>query len=98
MDRRVCRIRDVLRTAGTISGGGHVHGRDGVRDYWLRQWATIVPKVAPTRFSRSARGEVGVEVRQTVRERNGNPLSVRMASYLFSIENRLMKRFDARGP
>jgi len=25
--------------------GGHVHGRDGVRSYWARQWAIVDPHV-----------------------------------------------------
>jgi hypothetical protein len=25
--------------------GGHVHGRDEVRCYWTRQWATVDPRV-----------------------------------------------------
>ncbi len=25
--------------------GGHVHGREAVRDYWTRQWAIVSPRV-----------------------------------------------------
>ena len=32
--------------------GGHVHGRDGVRQYWTRQWAMMDPHVEPVEFSR----------------------------------------------
>ncbi|HXJ77253.1 MAG TPA: nuclear transport factor 2 family protein [Candidatus Methylomirabilis sp.] len=31
--------------------GGYVHGHDGVRDYWTRQWRLIDPHVEPRRFS-----------------------------------------------
>ena len=31
--------------------GGHVHGRDGVRSYWTRQWAMVDPHVEPVGFS-----------------------------------------------
>jgi hypothetical protein len=31
--------------------GGHVHGREGVRSYWTRQWAMINPRVEPVGFS-----------------------------------------------
>ena len=27
--------------------GGHVNGRDGVREYWTRQWALVDPHVDP---------------------------------------------------
>jgi SnoaL-like domain len=35
--------------------GGHVHGRDEVRSYWKRQWATIDPHVEPVEISPRAR-------------------------------------------
>ena len=76
--------------------GGHVHGRDGVRDYWMRQWAKLAPRVEPTRFSRSARGELVVEVRQTVHDLNGKLLADRIVGHVFCIENGLVKRFDIR--
>ena len=34
--------------------GGHVYGRDGVRNYWTRQWAMIDPHVEPAGFSAGA--------------------------------------------
>jgi hypothetical protein len=27
--------------------GGHVHGREAVREYWTRQWITVSPRVEP---------------------------------------------------
>ena len=27
--------------------GGHVHGREAVREYWTRQWAIVSPHVEP---------------------------------------------------
>ncbi len=74
--------------------GGHVHGRDGVRDYWTRQWAKIDPHVEPTGVSAGADGAFDVEVRQTVRDLNGNILSDRTVVHVFRIENDLIKRFD----
>jgi hypothetical protein len=78
--------------------GGHVHGRNGVRGYWRRQWAMIDPKVEPTRFSRGAHGEIVVEVHQTVRDLRGELLSERMVGHIFRIENGLVTRFDIREP
>jgi len=34
--------------------GGHVHGRDGVRSYWTRQWQAIDPHVEPFEMSLNA--------------------------------------------
>jgi ketosteroid isomerase-like protein len=78
--------------------GGHVHGRNEVRDYWKRQWAMIDPNVEPTAFSRGADGEMVVEVHQRVRDLSGKLLSERMVGHIFRIENGLVTRFDIREP
>jgi hypothetical protein len=54
--------------------GGYVHGRDAVRDYWTRQWAMVSPHVEPVGFHRTADDAITAEVRQTVRDLEGNPL------------------------
>jgi hypothetical protein len=78
--------------------GGHVHGRDGVRSYWTRQWAKVDPRVEPVGFSTSSEGEkVIVEVHQIVRDRQGNVIVDQMVGHIFQIENGLVKRFDIRG-
>jgi ketosteroid isomerase-like protein len=76
--------------------GGHVYGREGVRDYWTRQWAMIDPHVEPVDFSSGPGGEVVVEVHAVVRDLSGNVLDDRMVGHLFRIENALVKRFDIR--
>jgi hypothetical protein len=77
--------------------GGHVHGRDEVRNYWTRQWAMVDPHVEPVEFSSDAEGEIVVEVHQVVRDLNGNLLADKMVGHVFRIENGLIKRFDIRG-
>lgn len=77
--------------------GGHVYGRDGVRNYWTRQWAMIDPHVEPVGFSTSSDGEVVVEVHQLVRDLQGNVMLDKMVGHIFQIENGLVKRFDIRG-
>lgn len=76
--------------------GGHVHGRDGVRSYWTRQWAILDPRVEPMSFSNGPDGEVVVEVHQVVRDLEGNLLADKMVRHVFRIENGLVKRFDIR--
>lgn len=76
--------------------GGHVHGREGVRSYWTRQWATIDPRVEPTGFSTDADGRVVVEVHQTVRDLQGAVLVDQMVGHIFTIENGVITRFDIR--
>jgi SnoaL-like domain len=46
--------------------GGWIQGRDGVREYWRRQWAAIDPQVDPVAFTRDADGRIIVSVHQVV--------------------------------
>jgi hypothetical protein len=78
--------------------GGHVHGRDGVRNYWTRQWAMIDPHVEPISFSSGLDGELVVEVHQTVRDLQGNILADQMVGHIFRLESGLIKHFDIRSP
>jgi hypothetical protein len=78
--------------------GGHVHGRQGVRDYWLRQWAMIDPHVEPTGFATGPNGEIVVEVHQIVRDFQGKVLSDKAVGHIFQIEDGLIRRFDIRAP
>lgn len=59
---------------GNGMDGGHVHGRDAVRAYWTRQWAIVSPHVEPVGFRRTAEGTIVADVRQSVRDLDGNPL------------------------
>jgi ketosteroid isomerase-like protein len=77
--------------------GGHVHGRDGVRSYWTRQWAMIDPHVEPVEFSIGSGAEVVVEVHQIVCDLQGNLLVDQMVGHIFQIDNGLVRRFDIRG-
>jgi len=76
--------------------GGHLHGRDAVRAYWTRQWATIDPHVEPTHFQAGPDGAAVIEVRQTVRDLHGALLDERMVGHVFHVENGLITRFDIR--
>jgi ketosteroid isomerase-like protein len=77
--------------------GGHVHGREGVRSYWTRQWAMVDPHVEPVGFAEGSKGDVIVEVHQTVRDLKGNLLDDKMVGHIFRIEDGLIRRFDIRG-
>ena len=74
--------------------GGHVHGREGVRSYWTRQWAMFDPHVEPVAFSKGPKGEVTVEVHQIVRDLNGNLLADKLVGHVFRLEKGLVQRFD----
>ena len=50
IDRLLASIHEDVIWANGMEGG-HLHGRNEVRRYWTRQWATIDPKVEPSTFS-----------------------------------------------
>jgi ketosteroid isomerase-like protein len=76
--------------------GGYVHGRQGVRDYWTRQWEQIDPHVEPVGFSRGSDGEVIVEVHAVVRDLDGKLLQDGMVGHVFRFDRGLVRRFDIR--
>jgi ketosteroid isomerase-like protein len=85
--------RDVVWANGLE--GGHVYGRDGVRNYWTRQWAMIDSHAEPVGFS-IVDGTANVEVHLTTRDLKGNLLFDKMGGHIFQIEDGLIKRFDIR--
>ncbi len=81
--------------------GGHVHGHEGVRAYWTRQWAMISPHVAPVSFEHTADGAILVRVIQTIRDLDGKPLQDqagglkdRTVGHLFRLRDGKVARFD----
>jgi hypothetical protein len=54
--------------------GGSLRGREAIREYWQRQWAEIDPHVEPVSVSSRGDGRLAVQVRQTVRDRQGRLL------------------------
>lgn len=77
--------------------GGHVQGRDGVRDYWTRQWAMVDPRVEPVSIAQAADGSFEIEVHQVVHDKEGRLLMDQMVGHIFRLENGLVRRFDIRG-
>jgi hypothetical protein len=81
--------------------GGHVHGREGVREYWRRQWAIVSPHVEPVSFERAPDGSIVVEVRQSVRDLQGMPLQDqthglrdKTVGHVFYLQQGKVVRFD----
>ena len=83
--------------------GGYVHGREGVRAYWTRQWAIVRPQVEPLRFERAPDGSLVVEVRQSVRDLEGRQprdqthgLRDKTVGHVFHLRDGKVTRFDIR--
>ena len=76
--------------------GGWVHGREGVRAYWTRQWSAVDPHVEPVRFDVDDHGRVITEVHQVVRDLSGNTLLDRSVQHVYLIQDGLILRMDIR--
>ena len=83
--------------------GGHVHGREGVRDYWMRQWSVVSPHVEPISFDTTDDGSIIVEVRQSVRDLQGrllqgqtHGLRDKTVDHVFRFQEGMVARFDIR--
>lgn len=81
--------------------GGHVHGREAVREYWTRQWAVVNPRVEPISFEKAEDGAIVVNVQQSIRDLEGRPLQGqthglkdKLVGHVFRFKNGKVIRFD----
>jgi hypothetical protein len=74
--------------------GGRVHGHEGVRDYWTRQWAAIDPTVEPVRFTTRADGSIAVDVQQAARDLDGRLLGEGEVVHVYVFRDNLIARMD----
>lgn len=74
--------------------GGHVRGRQGVREYWTRQWKTLDPQVEPLSIERDRMGRMVVEVHQVVRDLDGRVIVDTTVHHAYRIANGLIQRMD----
>jgi SnoaL-like domain len=78
--------------------GGRVHGREGVREYWTRQWAAIDPAVEPLGVTSRSDGTLAVDVQQTVRSLEGAPLAEGRVTHVYTFREELIARMDVEEP
>ena len=76
--------------------GGRVHGHEAVRDYWVRQWELIDPRVEPRGFTVDDAGRVVADVHQVVRDHAGAVLKDTMVQHVYVIDAGLIRRMDIR--
>lgn len=100
MDGVLAALTDDVAWANGMDGG-HVHGREAVRAYWTRQWTMVSPHVEPLGFHRAADGTIMAEVRQSVRDLEGNPLQGqthglkdKTVGHVFCLREGKVARFD----
>lgn len=76
--------------------GGRVHGHDGVRAYWTRQWGMINPHVEPVSFDEEDGGRVIVGVDQVVKDLSGKVLIDRIVQHVYSLREGLICGMEIR--
>jgi hypothetical protein len=98
-------VRDIDGALATMSPdvvwpngmeGGTVHGHEGVRAYWTRQWGMIDPHVDPVSFSEDESGRITVDVHQVVRDLTGKQLLDRMVQHVYTLRDGLIQSMDIR--
>lgn len=76
--------------------GGTVHGHEGVRSYWTRQWGMIDPHVDPVTFEQESDGRIAIRVRQVVKELTGKLLMDRMVEHVYTLKDGLIAAMEIR--
>jgi len=74
--------------------GGHVHGRDAVRDYWTRQFTTLNPHVDPISIDPDESKNWVVTVHQVVHDLKGNLLLDATVYHTYQFREGLIARMD----
>lgn len=74
--------------------GGRVHGHEGVRAYWTRQWGMISPRVEPLEFVEQDDGRIAVKVHQVVHDLAGILLTDTIVRHTYFIRDGLIQRMD----
>jgi hypothetical protein len=78
--------------------GGYVAGHDGIRDYWMRQWSEIDPRVTPTAINERENGTVAVTVQQLVKDLQGKVLFDGVVTHVYTLRDGLLQRMDIELP
>jgi hypothetical protein len=76
--------------------GGWVHGHEGVRAYWTRQWSMIDPHVEPLSVAAADDARVTVRVHQVVRHLTGVVLADRVVEHVYTISDGMIQRMEIR--
>lgn len=76
--------------------GGRVHGHEGVREYWTRQWAAIDPSVEIAGSRTEEDGRISLQVHQVVRDLEGKILVDGTVEHVYRIEEGLIRSMDIR--
>lgn len=73
--------------------GGYVHGHDGVREYWTRQFTMISSNVTPIQID-ADNSVVKIKVHQVVYDVAGKLIADEIVSHFFHLRGDRIARFD----
>jgi putative intracellular protease/amidase len=76
--------------------GGMVHGHDGVRAYWTRQWTIVNPHVEPLSIVQEAEGLYVAKVHQVVKDLQGAILTDRIVHHAYRFQNGKVTSMEIR--
>ncbi len=76
--------------------GGYVHGHDGVRAYWTRQWDAIDGTAVPQAFSVAPDGRIDVTVHQVVRSLDGEALEDTTLHHVYRLHDGRVEHMEIR--
>jgi hypothetical protein len=74
--------------------GGRMTGREAVREYWLRQWQAVDPRVEPVAIAQGEDGRWTARVHQVVRSPQGEPLADGHVRHVYAFRGDLVARMD----
>jgi nuclear transport factor 2 (NTF2) superfamily protein len=78
--------------------GGYVAGREGVRDYWTRQWAEIDSAATPTAFETLPDGRIKVLVHVRATDRAGALLWDDTVTHTYAFESGKVRAMEVGKP
>jgi len=72
--------------------GVTIHGPEAVAEYWARQWKTLDPSFELKHVELDPNGHVVITLLQTVRGKDGQPISQGLVRHVYEFEQDLVRR------
>ncbi|MBZ0205313.1 MAG: nuclear transport factor 2 family protein [Flavobacteriales bacterium] len=72
--------------------GVTLHGPEAVAEYWRRQWAVMDPSFELKNFALDPNGHMVITLVQTIRGKDGEPISQGLVRHVYEFEKGLVHR------
>ena len=93
IDRVLAAMTPDVQWANGVDGG-HLEGRESVRNHWVRQWAQTRLSLTPVRFRQREHGRIEVTVRLVARDPGGLVLAREELRHVYEFEGGLVSRME----